>query len=106
MNGCSSHSYLLAVDEDRASQWASTSSECASPQPSSGQMRVWVPNCQGTGCMADGKNTDCAWCVYDMSKCVSVYHSACYETNSARAEQGMNGCSSSYSSLLAVDEHR
>jgi hypothetical protein len=56
-----------------------------------GQRTIYVPNCQGTGCNAQG--ADCAFCVYDMSACAQAFgYSACKATNDARAAQGIYGC--------------
>ena len=34
----------------------------------SGKRQIWVTNCKGVGCKANGQDVDCAWCVEDMSK--------------------------------------
>merc|ERR1711896_3733 len=63
------------------------SHECSTVEPSSGQRQTTVPSCMGTGCKANGVDHDCAWCVYDLDKCVSVYGDVCHETVAARESQ-------------------
>lgn len=48
------------------------SHECTTVEASSGQRQAIVPGCMGTGCKANGVDRDCAWCVYDLDKCVTV----------------------------------
>lgn len=54
----------------------------------SGQKQIVVPGCKGTGCNANGKDWDCAWCVFDLDKCTSAYGDTCKETAMARSAQG------------------
>lgn len=54
-----------------------------------GQRMIWVPSCEGTGCLADGVNQECAWCVYDLDKCQQIYGHVCRETKAAREAQNM-----------------
>merc|ERR1711957_220808 len=43
---------------------------------------------KGTGCNANGKDWDCAWCVFNSDKCNNAYGKVCKETAAARAAQG------------------
>jgi hypothetical protein len=53
-----------------------------------GQKMIWVDDCQGTGCNANGVDQDCAWCVYDYTACIEAFGmKACMETEEARAAQ-------------------
>lgn len=52
-----------------------------------GQQMVWVPGCKGIGCLANGVDNDCAWCVYDMEACEAVHGAICRETLTARQLQ-------------------
>lgn len=63
------------------------SHECTTVEESSGQRQIMVPDCMGTGCKANGVDRDCAWCVYDLQKCMSAYGETCHETVSARESQ-------------------
>merc|ERR1711862_352860 len=60
------------------------SGKCDLIQETSGQRQVIDKNCQGTGCRADGNNQDCAWCVYDLAKCRSIYGDVCNKTKASR----------------------
>lgn len=62
--------------------------DCAAVQPGAGQRMLWVPGCIGAGCLANGKDQDCAWCVYDMGKCEAHYGGACEDVQKAREQQG------------------
>jgi len=56
-----------------------------------GQMQIWVPNCQGTGCFANGIDQECAWHVHDLDKCRSLHGTVCDETDAARQAQHASG---------------
>jgi len=56
-----------------------------------GQMQVWVPDCQGTGCLANGLDMECAWHVHDMAKCRATHGDVCHETAAARKAQRVHG---------------
>jgi len=53
----------------------------------SGQMQVWVPDCPGAGCFANGIDQECAWHVHDMERCRSIYGDDCDATDTARKAQ-------------------
>jgi hypothetical protein len=64
--------------------------ECSSDRTLSGQKQVWVPSCHGAGCRANGVDDDCAWCVYDLPRCQSLYGSACDDIVADRAVQAVD----------------
>merc|ERR1711988_42544 len=80
LNGCPTASSALR-----------STATCSADESSSGQQQIWVPDCKGVGCKANGHDDNCAWCIYDYPKCFEVYGKACDATWHARA-QGMNGC--------------
>merc|ERR1712059_241344 len=96
--------------EDARSAQGVTVSDCSSSPPSppschgqtAGQKMIWVHDCHGTGCNANGLDADCAWCVYDMNACTQAYGATCSETDGAKAAQGFDGCSASSSTILAI----
>merc|ERR1712151_500017 len=61
--------------------------KCGLVEEASGQRQIVVPGCTGTGCKANGMDMDCAWCVYDLDKCVASYSTTCHETVAARQAQ-------------------
>lgn len=75
---------------------------CNIEQAWSGQRQVVVPGCAGIGCNANGKDSNCAWCVYDINKCEQVYGKSCKETKAARDAQNAS-CGGSGVSLPAHD---
>jgi len=54
----------------------------------SGQCMTEDPGCRGLYCNANGHNTDCAWCVYDMGLCESIYGDACHHPRPNCAKPG------------------
>jgi len=63
---------------------------CDREEALSGQRQIVVPGCEGSGCNANGKDQDCAWCVYDTAMCSQAYGQVCQETALARAAQNVS----------------
>lgn len=61
--------------------------DCNNTDDLNGQMHVWVPDCQGAGCFANGIDQECAWHVHDMAKCRAIYGDDCDATDVARQSQ-------------------
>jgi len=72
--------------------------DCSEVQSENGQRMLWVPGCTGAGCLANGKDRDCAWCVYDLEKCEAHYGGACKDVQEARERNGAS-CSPEYISV-------
>lgn len=64
--------------------------DCSEVQSENGQHMLWVPGCTGAGCFANGKDRNCAWCVYDLNKCEAQYGSACKDVQEAREKDGVS----------------
>jgi len=76
---------------DDASDKVSGTAQSYCTVTAAGQRTIYVPNCQGTGCNAQGP--ECAFCVYDMNACAQAFgYSACDATYWARVAQGIYGC--------------
>lgn len=68
------------------------------------QRMIWVHGCKGTGCLANGVDQDCAWCVYDMTGCKKAYGEACEATRAARLAQEIS-CAAS-DAIFELDARR
>lgn len=61
--------------------------DCNITSDFNGQTQIWVPQCQGIGCYANGIDRECAWHVHNMAKCKSIQGDVCLETDAARKAQ-------------------
>jgi len=61
--------------------------DCGLEEASSGQRQIWVPNCQGAGCNANGLDNECAWYVDDLQLCEASYNVSCEHVVAARKAQ-------------------
>lgn len=86
-------------------QWVPRRShECTLVEETSGQKQIMVSDCVGTGCKANGVDMDCAWCVYDLDKCIASYSKTCHETMAARQAQNAQCDGSIISTTMMPDE--